>query len=125
MEAGAGEVVGTRDIIPGGWELVWMQDPWTGKWELVRVPKQEAESRRKKGLLQRPSYWGETETREWQCKLREEKEAVEREREAKRAWHMEELQKMGCFLCPGTPNGLMNPRSGAVSYTHLTLPTKA
>ena len=30
-EVGAGEIKGDRDSIPGGWEMMWIQDPWTGK----------------------------------------------------------------------------------------------
>ena len=97
-EGGLGEVKAERDNIPGGWEWIWLQDPWTGKWEQVRVSKAEAESWRKKGLPQRPSYWGETETHEWRRKIREQQEAIAKEREARRAWHLEELKKMGCFL---------------------------
>ena len=41
---------------------------------------------------------GESETREWRRKIREEKEAISREREARQAWHLEKLRKMGCFL---------------------------
>ena len=52
MEAGVGEKGRTRDNIPGGWETIWLEDPWTGKWEQVRVSQEEAESRQRKGLPQ-------------------------------------------------------------------------
>ena len=101
IEAGVGDIrERTRDI-PGGWEWVWMEDPWTHKWEQVRVPHEEAEKRRQLGLKPRPSYWGETEAKDWRRKLREEREAVLREIEKKKTWHMEELWKMWVYPDPG------------------------
>ena len=35
--------------------------------------------------------------------MREEKERIEKEREEKKAWHMEELRRMGYYLDPGSP----------------------
>ena len=78
-----------------------MEDPWTHKWEQVRVPREEAEKRRQLGLKPRPSYWGETEAKEWRRKLREEREAVARELERKRQWHIAELRKLGGYPVPG------------------------
>uniref|UniRef100_A0ABM5GNU4 CCHC-type domain-containing protein n=1 Tax=Pogona vitticeps TaxID=103695 RepID=A0ABM5GNU4_9SAUR len=46
IEAGMGDIRGRPRDIPGGWEWVWMEDPWTHKWEQVRVPHEEAERRR-------------------------------------------------------------------------------
>ena len=95
VEAGIGDIKEVQDNIPGGWEKIWVEDPWTGKWEQVHVPHAEAEKRHRQGLPPRPSYWGESETKEWRKKLREEKERILREQEAKRAWHLEQLRKMG------------------------------
>ena len=100
-EGGLGDITLRRDDIPGGWEMVWIEDPWTKRWEQVRVPREEAERRRKRGLMQKPSYWGETEAKLWRKKLSEAKEASERA--ARQAWHIEELKKMGCYLVPGVP----------------------
>ena len=33
IEVGIVDIKGREDPIPGGWEIVWVQDPWTGKWE--------------------------------------------------------------------------------------------
>ena len=101
IEAGMGDIRGKPKDIPGGWEWVWMEDPWTHKWEQVRVPHEEAERRRQLGLKPRPSYWGETEAKEWRRKLREEREAVARELERKRQWHIAELRKLGGYPAPG------------------------
>ena len=61
IEVGKGEIKRERDSIPRGWELIWVEDPWTGKWEKIKVPHEEADYRRRKGLPQRPSYRGESE----------------------------------------------------------------
>ena len=95
IEAAAGDIRGKWEEIPGSSEWIWVEDPWTGKWEQVKVPHEEAERRRRQGLKPRPSYWGETESKEWRCRLREEREAVAREIERKKARHLAELQKMG------------------------------
>ena len=95
IEAAARDIKEKCEEIPGGWEWIWLQDPWTGRWEQMRVPHDEAERWRKQGLKPRPSYWGETEAKEWRRKLREEREAVAKEIEWKKAWHLAELQKMG------------------------------
>ena len=79
MEVGMGDIKGELDVIPGGWELIWVEDPWTGNWEKVWVPREEADYHRRRGLPPCPSCWRESETREWCWKLREEKEAMERE----------------------------------------------
>ena len=63
VEAGVGDIKGARDEIPGGWEMIWVQDPCTNKWEQVQVPHEETEKRRRQGVPQRPSYWGESETK--------------------------------------------------------------
>ena len=63
IEAAVGDIREKREEIPGGWEWIWMEDPWTHKWEQVRVPHEEAEKRRQLGLKPRPSYWGETDQR--------------------------------------------------------------
>ena len=47
-----------------------MEDPWTGAWERLRVPKEEADYRKRRGIPPQPSYWGEVEAREWRRKLR-------------------------------------------------------
>ena len=57
MEAGMGDIKGHVDPIPGGWEMICVEDPWTGKWETVRVPREEADYWRRRGLPQCPSYW--------------------------------------------------------------------
>ena len=41
-EVGHGEVEQERDKIPGGWEWIWVEDPWTGRSERVKVPREEA-----------------------------------------------------------------------------------
>ena len=46
VEAGHGDIKGEQDNIPGGWELIWVEDPWTGRCEKVRVPREEADYRR-------------------------------------------------------------------------------
>ena len=73
----------TEGQLPPGWEWVWMEDPWTGAWEKLRVRKEEADYRRRRESPPRPSYWGEAEAREWRQRLREEKEKVERGRREK------------------------------------------
>ena len=42
-EAGMGTIKREHDNIPGGWELIWVEDPLTGKWERVKVPREEAD----------------------------------------------------------------------------------
>ena len=85
VEVGMGDINMGRDNIPGGWELIWVEDPWTGKWEKIKVPREEADYHRRRGLPQHPSYWGESEAREWRRRLREEREAVAREAEEHQA----------------------------------------
>ena len=46
MEVGIGDIKGVRGEIPGGWEMIWVEDPWTGKCEKVWVPREEADYRR-------------------------------------------------------------------------------
>ena len=46
-EAGHGELGEEKDKIPGGWELIWVKDPWTERCEKVRVPREEADYRRR------------------------------------------------------------------------------
>ena len=46
----------------------------------------------------RPSYWGESEAREWRRWLREEKEAVERQEKEHRLWCLEEAQRRGYLM---------------------------
>ena len=111
-EGGLGEIQAEQDIIPGGWEWIWLQDPWMEKMEQVRVPKAEVEDQRKKGLLQKPSYWVESKTREWRRKIREQKEAITREKEARRERYLEELRKMGCFLDLGVTRQERGTRPG-------------
>ena len=41
VEAGTGDIKGARDDIPGGWELIWIEDP--GKYEKVLVPREGTE----------------------------------------------------------------------------------
>ena len=108
IEAGLGDIREKKEEIPGGWEWIWVEDPWTGKWEQVRVPHEEAERQRRQGLKPRPSYWGETEAKEWRRKLREEREAVAKELERKKAWHLAELQEMRVY--PGL--GWQTPQMG-------------
>ena len=38
VEAGNGDIKREQDDIPVGWELIWVEDPWTGRCEKVRVP---------------------------------------------------------------------------------------
>nr|XP_020637074.1 uncharacterized protein LOC110072789 [Pogona vitticeps] len=109
IEAGVGDIREKPSDIPGDWEWVWMEDPWTHKWEQVRVPHEEAERRRQLGLKPRPSYWGETEAKEWRRKLREEREAVAQELERKKQWHIAELRKLGGYLAPGVQMEEMGP----------------
>ena len=33
VEAGHGDIKGDRDNILGGWELIWVENPWTGRCE--------------------------------------------------------------------------------------------
>ena len=73
--AGIGEVKGKEGQLPPGREWVWMDDPWTESWERLRVPKEEADYRRRREIPPRPSYWGEAKAREWRRRLREEKES--------------------------------------------------
>ena len=112
IEAGAGDIKGRWEEIPRGWEMIWVQDPWMGKWEQVKVPHEEAERCRRQGLQTRPSYSGETEAKEWRRRLREEREAMARELENKKAWHLVELQKMGVYPDHGWPVQEKVPRSG-------------
>ena len=63
-EAGAGEVERREQQLPPGWEWVWMQDPCTGLWERLRVPKQEADYRRREEIPPKHSYWGGKQKRE-------------------------------------------------------------
>ena len=93
VEAGMGKIKGERDPILGGWEHIWVEDPWMGRWEKVKVPCEEADYHRRRGLPQRPSYWGESEAREWRRLLKEEKEAVVRKAEECRAWRVEEVRR--------------------------------
>ena len=93
-EAGMGIINREEDNILGAWELIGVEDPWTGKWERVKVPREEADYRQRRGLPQRPSYWGESEAKEWRRHLREEKEAVAREAKKRRAWRAEETRMM-------------------------------
>ena len=102
-EAGMGDIKRERDSIPRGWELIWVEDPWTGRWEKVKVPREEADYRRRKGLPQRPSYWGESEAREWRRRLREEKEAVAREAEEHQTLRVEEAWGVAYLQGPGVP----------------------
>ena len=80
MEAGLGDIKRRKDSLPHDWEWIWLKDPWLGKVEKLRVPREEADARRRSELTPRPSYWGERETKEWRKKLREEKEKVQREK---------------------------------------------
>ena len=100
MEAGTGDIKGPVDQILGGWEMIWVEDPWTGKRDIVRVPREEADYWRRMGLSQHP-YWGESEAQEWRRRLREEKEAVSREERECRAWRLEEARKRGYLMDPG------------------------
>ena len=104
-EGAVGEVSRRRDVEEEGWEWVSIQDPWTGKWEQVRLTKREAEEKRRREMTVWPSYWGERETREWRRKLVEEKKRIEKEREEKKLWHLEELKKLGYYQDPGMPPG--------------------
>ena len=79
IEAGTADIKRREDQFLPGWEWVWMEDPWTRAWERQRVPKEEADYRKRREIPPRPSYWGEAEAREWRRKLREEKERGERE----------------------------------------------
>ena len=79
VEAAMGDIKGEVDLTLGGWEMIWVEDLWTGKWETVQVPREEADYRRRRGLPQRLSYWGESEAQEWRRCYREEKEAVSQE----------------------------------------------
>ena len=65
--------------MPPGGEWIWLEDPWPGAWEKLRVPKEEADYRRRREIPPKPSYWREAEAREWRRRLRKEKEKVERE----------------------------------------------
>ena len=56
VEVGMGDIKGEVDVTPGGWELIWVEDPWTGKWVKVQVSREEADYWRRRGLPQRPSY---------------------------------------------------------------------
>ena len=31
VEEGMGDIKGEVDVIPGGWEMLWVEDLWTGK----------------------------------------------------------------------------------------------
>lgn len=93
VEAGMGEIKREGDPIPGGWELIWVEDSWTGKREKVRVPREQADYRRRQGLPKIPSYWRELEAREWRRRLREEKEVVAREEQERLVWRMEEARR--------------------------------
>ncbi|XP_078232867.1 uncharacterized protein LOC144583267 [Pogona vitticeps] len=104
-EGAEGEVSLRQAGKEGEWEWVSIQDPWSGKWEQVCMTRQEAEERRRNEARVRPSYWGERETREWRRKLAEEKKRVEREREEKTRWHLEELRRLGYHPDPGKPSG--------------------
>ena len=101
MEAGIGEIKGGVDVIPGGWEMIWVEDSWTRRWEKVQDPQEEADYRRRKGLPLQPSFWRESEAREWHQRLREEKETVEREERENRLWHMEEARRRGFLMDSG------------------------
>ena len=81
--------------LPPGWEWVWLEDPWTGKVEKLRIPMEEADARRRQESSPKPSYWGERETKEWRKKLREENERVERERRERLEWRIWEMQPKG------------------------------
>ena len=99
VEAGMRDIKGEVDLIRG-WGMIWVEDPWTGKWQKVRVPREEADYRRR-GLPQCPSYWGELEAREWRRRLREEKEVVDQEERECRVWHLEEAQRRGSLTDRG------------------------
>ena len=103
-EAGHGELEGgERERIPGGWEWIWVEDPWTGRSERVRVPREEADYGRRQRFPPRLSYWGEKEAMEWRRRLREEKERVEQEERERKAWRLEEALRRRCSPVPGTP----------------------
>ena len=74
FEAGTWEVERRNGQLPSGWVWVWTEDPWTGFWERLRVPKEEADHRKRAEISPRTSYWGEAKVDEWRRKLREEKE---------------------------------------------------
>ena len=43
VEAGVGDIRGRWNDIPGGWEKVWVQDPWMGKWEQFPMKRQNGD----------------------------------------------------------------------------------
>ena len=55
-EVGTAEIRRKEGQLPTGWEWVLMEDSWTGTWERLRVPKEEANYRRRREIPPRPSY---------------------------------------------------------------------
>ena len=48
IEVGTADIKRRKDQLSPGWEWVWMEDPWTGTWERLRVPKEEADYRKER-----------------------------------------------------------------------------
>ena len=44
------EIKRKEEQLPPGWEWIWMEDPWTGAWEQLRVPREEVDYRRRREI---------------------------------------------------------------------------
>ena len=86
IEVGEGEVIKREETFPQGWEWIWRRDPWTERWARLRVPRRKADRRKIAAVPNQPSYWGEAEVREWQRRIREEREKLEEERHRRIEW---------------------------------------
>ena len=74
------------------------------------------------GRTPRPSYWGETETKEWRRKLREEKEKVERKRWERTEWRVRETQMRGYPRDHGRPSRPPGNPPGWIPETRTPYP---
>ena len=50
IEAGTADIKRREELLPPAWEWVWMEDPWTGTWERLRLTKEEADYRRRREI---------------------------------------------------------------------------
>ena len=99
-----------------------MEDLRTGLWERLRVPKEKADYRRRVEFPPKPSYWGETEAREWRRRLREEKDRVEREKRERLEWRVREMKRRNYREDPERIETPMDRSCGMTIWTRRPCP---
>ena len=93
-----------------------------GLLERLRVPKEEADYRRRTEIPPRLCYWEEAEVRDWRRRLREEKERVERESRERLEWRVREMKRGSYWEDPGRAKTTRDGSYGMMTWTTRPCP---